>query len=69
VEQSCPNHDHRLSIASGLAVAASAAVVALLWLRHRRLHNPIAEANRLIESLNDKIGQLEHQVQSLRARS
>jgi len=50
----------------GLALAAGVGIVAFLGLRHWRGHNPIAEANRIIESLNDKIGELETQVQALR---
>ena len=61
------HHDRVLGITGGLALAAGVGVIALLWLRHARAHNPIVEANRIIESLNDKIGELEGQVKSLRA--
>ena len=54
-------------LTGGLALAAGVGLMALLWVRHARAHNPIVEANRIIESLNDKIGELESQVKSLRA--
>jgi len=40
-------------------------IIALLWLLRWRGNNPIAQANRIIESLNEKIGDLEGQVQAL----
>jgi len=60
------DHDHLLRIVGGLALAAGVGIIAFLGLRHWRGHNPIAEANRIIESLNDKIGELETQVRALR---
>lgn len=65
VSQLWSNHDHLLRIVGGLALAAGVGVIAFLGLRHWRGHNPIAEANRIIESLNDKIGELETQVRAL----
>jgi len=60
------HRDQLLSVTGGLALAAGLGLIAFLWVRHTRAHNPIAEANRIIQSLNDKIGELESQVQSLR---
>ena len=64
-QPSCDN-SRLLGIVGGLALAAGLGVIAFLGLRHWHGHNPIAEANRIIESLNDKIGELETQVQALR---
>jgi predicted outer membrane lipoprotein len=59
------DRDRLLGVTGGLTLAAGVGIIALLWLRHARAHNPIAEANRIIQSLNDKIGELEGQVRSL----
>lgn len=63
---SLPDRDRLLGVTGGLTLAAGLGIIAFLWLRHARAHNPIAEANRIIQSLNDKIGELESQVRSLR---
>jgi hypothetical protein len=66
--QSTCDNSHLVQIAGGLALAAGLGVIAAVWLRHWRGHNPLVEANRIIESLNDKIGDLETQVHALRVR-
>ena len=66
MDQSWCDRSQLLGLVGGLALAAGVGIVAFLGLRHWRGHNPIAEANRIIESLNDKIGELETQVQALR---
>jgi hypothetical protein len=69
VDQSPPDRDHLLAVAGGVALAAGLGVIAFLMVRNRRSHNPLSEANRLIQSLNEKIGELEGHVQALRPAS